>query len=543
MQDSVTIKVIQKAALAAVEKDEAYQTEAPGNPLLRRAAGKALQDLLDSIPGQVNQVLSRGQSTRNSNMYQKKRESWREWLDMKLLLVSSTSKRPEMLHSLKEDKREYIRVTLDRRVFFSRALVIAWHLVLSTTSLLDYAFDIPSSEWERYRFGLLVRTWGVQITGWLHLGLLMDKLAFDRRGKLITLVMLSLEGVAVALLDALIFKNDPFFFMLYGLYVLFSKSCPFPARLLLCFLALVGWSLIDSVICDFQIRQRKFQHIGYTAVVLMLTAGGIRMQEHLDHCASYYERHVQRQIDSISDFKGGNQKLLAKILPKHVVQLVSDGVSPIAEDYADVTVVFTDLQGFTAFSSRISPGELVELLNMLYSAFDETILDWGLHKVEVIGDAYFISSGCPIEDSNLSPDQHAMRAVEVALALQRIVPAVCDDGSVHMRCGIHTGNVIAGVVGKKGPRFHLFGPNVEYANRMESTGVPGKVQISFSTKQWLDIGGHDYIFEDRAVDMGGRHDKTFLVTRSKARAAKKIRNRLAMQRQEMAIAATPTEPE
>lgn len=267
------------------------------------------------------------------------------------------------------------------------------------------------------------------------------------------------------------------------------------------------------------------------------------MQEHLDHCASYYERHVQRQIDSISDFKGGNQKLLAKILPKHVVQLVSDGVSPIAEDYADVTVVFTDLQGFTAFSSRISPGELVELLNMLYSAFDETILDWGLHKVEVIGDAYFISSGCPIEDSNLSPDQHAMRAVEVALALQRIVPAVCDDGSVHMRCGIHTGNVIAGVVGKKGPRFHLFGPNVEYANRMESTGVPGKVQISFSTKQWLDIGGHDYIFEDRAVDMGGRHDKTFLVTRSKARAAKKIRNRLAMQRQEMAIAATPTEPE
>lgn len=545
MQDSVTIKVIQKAALAAVDKDEAYQTEAPGNPLLRRAAGKALQDLLDSIPGtlQVTQVMSRGQSTRNSNMYQKKRESWREWLDMKLLLVSSTSKRPEMLHSLKEDKREYKRVTLDRRVFFSRGLVIAWHLVLSTTSLLDYAFDIPMSEWERYRFGLLVRTWGVQITGWLHLGLLMDKVAFDRRGKLITLVMLSLEGVAVALLDALIFKNDPFFFMLYGLYVLFSKSCPFPARLLLCFLALVGWSLIDSVICDFQIRQRKFQHIGYTAVVLMLTAGGIRMQEHLDHCASYYERHVQRQIDSISDFKGGNQKLLAKILPKHVVQLVSDGVSPIAEDYADVTVVFTDLQGFTAFSSRISPGELVELLNMLYSAFDETILDWGLHKVEVIGDAYFISSGCPMEDSNLSPDQHAMRAVEVALALQRIVPAVCDDGSVHMRCGIHTGNVIAGVVGKKGPRFHLFGPNVEYANRMESTGVPGKVQISFSTKQWLDIGGHDYIFEDRSVDMGGRHDRTFLVTRSKARAAKKIRNRLAMQRQEMAIAATPTEPE
>jgi len=537
VQDSVTIKVIQKASLAVYDKEKDYdRTEAPGNPLLRRAAGKALQDLLDAVP--VNEAISRGHSTKSYF----ERSSWRDWLDMKLLLVSSTSKRPDMLHSLKEDKPEYKRVTLDRRIFFSRGLVIAWHLVLACTALLDYAFDIPLSDWGRYRIGMLVRTWGVQVTGWLHLGLLMDKSAFDRRGKLITLVMLVLEGVAVALLDAMIFNNDPFFFMLYGLYVLFSKSCPFPARMLICFLALVGWAVVNSLLCDWQLRQRKLQHMVFTAVVLLLTAAGIRMQEHLDHCASYYERHVLRQIHSISDFKRSNQKLLAKILPSHVVQLVSDGVSPIAEDYADVSVVFTDLQGFTAFSSRISPKELVELLNMLYSAFDEAIWDWGLHKVEVIGDAYFISSGCPIEDKSLGPDQYAMRAVEVALALQRIVPSVCEDGSVQMRCGIHTGNVIAGVVGKKGPRFHLFGPNVEYANRMESTGLPGKVQISFATKQWLDIGGHDYIFEDRSVDMGGRHDRTFLVTRSKARAAKKIRTSLAMQRHEQVVAATATGP-
>lgn len=258
------------------------------------------------------------------------------------------------------------------------------------------------------------------------------------------------------------------------------------------------------------------------------------MQEHLDHCADFYKRHVQRRIREISDTKLGSQSLLAKILPPHVVELVNDNVSPIAEDFPDVTIVFTDLKGFTAFCSRITPTELVELLNLLYSAFDEVILEWGLYKVEVIGDAYFISSGCPAreEESNF-PDEFAMRAVEVALAMQRVVPTVFDDSSVLMRAGIHTGNVVAGVVGKKGPRYHLFGPAVEFANLMESTGVPGKVQISQSTRTWLDEGGHDYDFEHRIAHLDGHEHQTYLVTKSKAKAARQIRTALATRRQEV----------
>eukprot|EP00913_Durusdinium_trenchii_P022658 g21281.t1 len=373
--------------------------------------------------------------------------------------------------------------------------------------------DDGTGDWEQYRLGVQARTWGVQVCGWVHLGLLMDKASFDHRGRLITVGMLALEGAAMA---------DTSFFMLYGLYVLFSKNCPMRARLTLCFLSLTEWAVVDTMLCDWRLQQRAFEHVSYTTVVLLLTAAGIRMQEHLDHCANYYERHVQRQIHDISDVKRGNQKLLSMILPSHVVQMViQDGISPIAEDYPNVSVVFTDLQGFTAFSSRISPMELVELLNLLYSAFDEIIMDWGVHKVEVIGDAYFISSGCPVEDTDavFTADEYAMRAVEVALALQRVVPSVCDDNSVQMRC-----------LALKGPRFHLFGPTVEYANRMESTGLPGKVQISDRTKQWLDRGGHDYIFEDRIVEIAGQEERTFLVTRSKARAARKIRTELAMHR-------------
>ncbi|CAJ1427069.1 unnamed protein product [Effrenium voratum] len=288
-------------------------------------------------------------------------------------------------------------------------------------------------------------------------------------------------------------------------------------------------------LCDWEVRQRAAEYVSYTGAVLALTALGIRMQEHLDHCADFYKRHVERQIKDISETRKGSQLLLEKILPSHVVQLVNDGVSPIAEDYTDVSIVFTDMRGFTSFCSRITPAELVELLNTLYSAFDEVILDWGLHKVEVIGDAYFISSGCPVtEDEKAAPDQFAMRAVEVGLALQRVVPTVCDDNSVQMRCGIHSGNVIAGVVGKKGPRYHLFGPSVEFANLMESTGIPTRVQISSATKAWLDCGGHDYDFEERLVEISGEEHKTFLVNRSKSRAARQIRTALAMHRHDQA---------
>merc|ERR1719326_503057 len=139
----------------------------------------------------------------------------------------------------------------------------------------------------------------------------------------------------------------------------------------------------------------------------------------------------------------------------------------------------------------------------MYSAFDEVILNWGLYKVEIIGDAYFISSGCPAEENPWSADEGAMRAVEVALALLRTMPQVCCDSRVQMRVGLHTGPVVGGVVGKKGPRFHLFGPTVVYAEKMESHGEPSRVHISDSTYSTLVKGKHEYEFEERELEVEG----------------------------------------
>mmetsp|Transcript_20414 Transcript_20414/g.47616 ORF Transcript_20414/g.47616 Transcript_20414/m.47616 type:complete len:1019 (-) Transcript_20414:168-3224(-) len=544
VQDSVTIKVAQNRPHKVHFMDESRSgvgskpLAMPGKRLLRRAAGNALKELMAAMPQHSQDFLSgitQMHHTKPLSAFSARSRSsgWYEWLDMKMLMVPESSKSPEMLQTLRADKSEYKRNTLDRRVFFARTLIIAWHVLIAAAGTLDYAFDIASRDYQRYRLGVVVRTWGVQVIGWLHLCLLMDKQRFARRGKLITAGMLALQGISLQVLNVLLYNNDPSFYMMYGLYVLFSKTCPFYIRVLLCFLSLAAWALVDNLQCNWQVRQRAAEYVSYTGAVFILTAAGIRMQEHLDHCADFYKRHVQRRIEESSETRLGSQRLLAKILPPHVVELVNENISPIAEDFADVTIVFTDLKGFTAFCSRISPTELVELLNLLYSAFDEIILEWELYKVEVIGDAYFISSGCPVEEVSSFPDEFAMRALEVALAMQRVVPTVFDDNSVLMRAGIHTGSVVAGVVGKKGPRYHLFGPAVEFANLMESTGVPGKVQISESTRKWLDEGGHDYDFEERSVHLDGLDHQTFLVTRSKAKAARQIRAALATKRQEV----------
>jgi len=227
-------------------------------------------------------------------------------------------------------------------------------------------------------------------------------------------------------------------------------------------------------------------------------------------------------------------QLLNNMLPPHVVDLLCKGISPIAEHHDNVTIVATDIEGFTKFATTISPSDLVAVLNSMFSAFDEIIAKWELHKVEIIGDAYLISAGCPAtkEGNGVDASEWATRAVEVALALQRTLPNVCNANSVQMRVGIHTGSVVAGVVGKKGPRYHLFGRDVGYAEHMESTGIPGLVQISDATHRTLEEGGHRYEYEERLVhvDEDDLPHRAWIVTGSNSFETASIQRRLTFRR-------------
>lgn len=166
--------------------------------------------------------------------------------------------------------------------------------------------------------------------------------------------------------------------------------------------------------------------------------------------------------------------LLSNLLPPTIAAQLKRGVR-VADSFNEVTILFSDLKGFTDFSSTVTPSELVTFLNAMYVEFDKILVAHGLYKVEIIGDAYFAVAGCPIYQ-----EDHAIRVASAGQCFIEIIPIICKRLGVEIfiRVGMHTGPTVAGVVGIKDPRYHLFGDSVVLAEEMESGGFPGKVHCS-----------------------------------------------------------------
>ncbi|KAG1696419.1 hypothetical protein DVH05_018551 [Phytophthora capsici] len=189
-------------------------------------------------------------------------------------------------------------------------------------------------------------------------------------------------------------------------------------------------------------------------------------------------------------------KLLLNLLPETIVhKLKEDPQTTIADFFDNVTVLFTDMVNFTAYSSKVSAMELVQFLNDMYTRFDTIAEREVLYKVEIIGDAYFVVGGCPIVNTN-----NALAVVTAATDMFAALPLLrrnCGVPDLNIRIGVHSGPVLAGVVGSKDPRYHLFGDTVSIAHFLESSGVPGRIHISEST--WASMNketpGHGYKVE------------------------------------------------
>ncbi len=266
---------------------------------------------------------------------------------------------------------------------------------------------------------------------------------------------------------------------------------------------------------------------GATDLVLIMTSLILMAFPQLQQ--QHYERlnHTQT-IELVKTRKGQYReskhllKLLSKLLPLSVIEELASGRELIADPFDDVTIIFTDMKGFTAFSSRIPPSELVNFLNTLYSAFDEILDQYGLYKVEVIGDAYYVVSGCPVVRD---PVENAERCVDASMAMLRTIPRVCDDSSIQIRVGVHSGSVIAGVVGVKDPRYHLFGPTVTTAMKMESHGIPSKVHVSKAVVDRLNAGHRNYRMESRGNNAAvPGQEETFIILSEDRTAKKSVEN-------------------
>ncbi|MEG4280229.1 adenylate/guanylate cyclase domain-containing protein [Microcoleus sp. MON1_C1] len=198
-----------------------------------------------------------------------------------------------------------------------------------------------------------------------------------------------------------------------------------------------------------------------------------------------------------------SDRLLLNILPEEIANRLKRGDSTIADTFADVTVLFADIVGFTQLSSRVSPTQLVALLNDIFSTFDNLAERHGLEKIKTIGDAYMVVGGLPIP----RPD-HAEAIAEMALDMQQ---AIIDFSNTHsqafsIRIGINTGPVVAGVIGIKKFIYDLWGDTVNTASRMESHGLPGCIQVTETTYQQLR---EKYSFENRgAIEVKGKGQMT-----------------------------------
>jgi len=177
-----------------------------------------------------------------------------------------------------------------------------------------------------------------------------------------------------------------------------------------------------------------------------------------------------------------SERLLLNVLPPIISERLKSGQELIADSFDDASVLFADLVGFTQLSGRLQAEELAAMLNTIFSRFDELAERFGLEKIKTIGDAYMVASGLP----EPRPD-HATVLVDMALGMRTALREVASEigHPLEIRIGIHSGPVVAGVIGKRKFIYDLWGDTVNTASRMESHGVPGAIQVSEAVRERL----------------------------------------------------------
>ncbi|XP_077981987.1 atrial natriuretic peptide receptor 2-like [Glandiceps talaboti] len=202
------------------------------------------------------------------------------------------------------------------------------------------------------------------------------------------------------------------------------------------------------------------------------------MMQLMEKYSKHLEVLVAERTQDLVLEKQKTDRLLYSMLPKPVADELRQGKSATAETFNECTIFFSDIVGFTSLSSASTPFEVVALLNKLYVTFDSIIDSYDVYKVETIGDAYMVVSGLPKRNEHMHAHEIASMALDLVEVCETFVIPHKPDYKLRIRAGIHSGSVVAGVVGLKMPRYCLFGDTVNTASRMESTGEALKIQAS-----------------------------------------------------------------
>ncbi len=198
------------------------------------------------------------------------------------------------------------------------------------------------------------------------------------------------------------------------------------------------------------------------------------------------EQIINKRMEDLIIEKEKTEALLENVLPKYIAEEIMAKGKATRIKYDFVTVLFSDIQGFTKIAGEMNPEVLIDELDKLFSYFDSVAVKYGIEKIKTFGDAYMCAGGIPDKNST-NPVEVILAALEMMAYLNKLKETSGPEGMKNwdIRIGIHTGAVIAGVVGKKKLSFDIWGDTVNTASRMESSGEAGKINISGTTYEFV----------------------------------------------------------
>jgi guanylate cyclase len=211
-----------------------------------------------------------------------------------------------------------------------------------------------------------------------------------------------------------------------------------------------------------------------------------------------YVQARSRLAEELAEERERSEQLLLNVLPASIAERLKNDERPIADRYEDVAILFADIVDFTPTSEKLSADELVDALNSLFSAFDEIATAHGVEKIKTIGDAYMVMSGAP----DPGKDVNDLAAVALEIRDAATAKTLGNGESVSMRFGMDVGPVVAGVIGESRFIYDVYGDTVNTASRMESNGVPDKIQITGRVAEHLK--GRFIVTERGPIDIKGK---------------------------------------
>lgn len=377
-------------------------------------------------------------------------------------------------------RSEHARQTLPQ---VRKALIIA-AILYALFTIMDFVI-VASSEQQQWAT-MLVR-FGFAIPSFILAYIATYRLYFRQRLQIMISIIIFIAGLGIVTIGVLYEKTHSEIHLsatfLPVFWAFIYSGLRFINAVIVALSLLVTFNAAFFLFLDLSLATLVTYNFLLVTSIVIGMLGGYTIE-------SYYRRDfVREQLLELE--KRDNEKLLLNILPKHIAEELKATTGTIAKDYEQITVLFTDLVGFTELSRCHSAKQVVGILNDVFCQFDKLTDELELEKIKTIGDAYMVTSNL------LNPQgDSALRVAAFALGIKDIINRYNQKTGYHicLRTGIHTGTAVAGVIGVKKFVYDVWGNTVNIASRMESECPVGGIQVSQESYMLLK---DKFNFEDR----------------------------------------------